>query len=106
MPCIVAAVITVLFLLAMACWEWMLVLVGLQVVDVIADLMEERKPSRPGRRGGAQQEQSQLSWAEVRQRLEARFGLPFEDLCVRLPQGGSGMGMFITSEQWVFALGV
>jgi hypothetical protein len=70
-------------------------LVGLQVVDVIADLMEERKPNR---RGGAAAQQQQLSWADVRQRLEARFELPFDDLCVRLPPGGSGMGMFITSE--------
>lgn len=38
-----------------------------------------------------------MNWGDVRQRLETRFGVPFEYLCVRLPQG-TGMGIFITSE--------
>jgi hypothetical protein len=70
------------------------------VVDVIADLMEERpRPKLRGRAGmAAAQEQARLGWADVRQRLADRFEAPFEDLCVRLPQGDGAIGIFITSE--------
>lgn len=59
------------------------------VVDVIADCMEERRPKR-------NQQQSKMTWEDVRLRLVARFEVPFEDLCVRLPPGEGGLGIFIT----------
>lgn len=69
------------------------------VVDVIADLMEENRPQR----GRAASQQTRMNWGDVRQRLETLHGAPFEDLCVRLPQGDSGMGIYITSgcPEWV-----
>lgn len=71
------------------------------VVDVLADLMEERPRPKRGppaaAGGGVVQEQSRMGWADVRQRLAARFEAPFEDLCVRLPPRDAGMGVFITS---------
>jgi hypothetical protein len=67
----------------------------IDVIDVIADLMEERpRHARQEQR----QEQSRLSWPAVRQRLETKFSAPFEDLCVRLPDGDRGLGIYITSE--------
>jgi hypothetical protein len=73
------------------------------VVDVIADLMEER-PRRPHRMSLAKaaahkEELGRLGWADVRQRLADRFEVPFEDLCVRLPTGDGAIGIFITSER-------
>lgn len=66
------------------------------VIDTFADLMDENRPRR-GR--AAREEGAHMNWADVRQRLQERFGVDdFADLCVRLPTGqGTGMGMFITS---------
>lgn len=69
------------------------------VVDTIADLMEQRPRPRGGRQ--QQQDQGRVGWHDVRQRLELKFGAPFEDLCVRLPEGDKGMGIFITSRYWL-----
>jgi hypothetical protein len=67
------------------------------VIDVVADLMKER-PRHAARRQEQRHEQSRLSWPDVRQRLEMKFSAPFEDLCVRLPDGDRGLGIYITSE--------
>lgn len=67
------------------------------VIDIIGDIMEER-PRHPSRHHEQRQEQSRLSWPDVRQRLETKYSAPFEDLCVRLPDGDRGLGIFITSE--------
>lgn len=72
------------------------------VIDAVADCMEARPrpPSKySGRQQQQQQQQAKMSWQDVRQRMQEKLGLPFEELCVRLPQGEGGLGIFITGGQ-------